>query len=630
MAFKSHESSACHREAVEVIIRLPATTIHIGVHLSQQYALEMEKNKRMLLKVLSSIRFLSRQGLALRGHDDDGDGNLIQVLRLLGEDDGEIREWLQKKSNKYTSPGIQNDLIKIMALHVLRCISDLLQESPFLAIMIDETTDITNQEQVAIVMRRIDANFEVCEEFLGLYAVSSIGAASLFAVIKDTMLRFNLPMSKLRGQCYDGCSTMSGLRSGVAKRVQDVESRAVFTHCYSHSLNLAASDCIKNSKFMKSALDTTYEITKLIKLSPRRDAVFKDLQAESESSSSSIKLLCPTRWTVRAESLLSIINNYSVLLDTWDEVSEIARDTETKARIQGVASQMNTFNFLFGALLGELVLRHTDNLSKSLQNKSRSAAEGQMIADMVVRTLATLRSDSSFDLFWLKLLSLSESLNIAPQLPRHRKRPRRYEEGLAASEFHNDPKAFFRQHYFEAIDLVVNCIKDRFHQPGYEVYSKLEQLLVKACQSEDITEEVDFICEFYKDDLHPTTLKAQLLTLEVEFQHTHGSQGTKATFVDIKNYLVSMTSAQRALLSQVFIVLQLILIMPATNATSERSFSALRRVKTYLRNTMTQKRLNNLMLLHVHKDITATLDMKVVANDFIGDSEHRLQLFGTL
>ena len=104
-----------------------------------------------------------------------------------------------------------------MALHILRKISNLFQESTFLAVMINETTDITNQEQVTIVMHRIDASFEVREEFMGLYAVSSIDATSLFAVIKDTMLRFNIPMSKLQGQCYDGCSTMSGLCSGVAK-----------------------------------------------------------------------------------------------------------------------------------------------------------------------------------------------------------------------------------------------------------------------------------------------------------------------------------------------------------------------------------------------------------------------------
>ena len=91
-----------------------------------------------------------------------------------------------------------------------------------------------------------------------------------------------------------------------------------------------------------------------------------------------------------------------------------------------------------------------------------------------------------------------------------------------------------------------------------------------------------------------------------------------------------MTSAQQTLLSKVFILLQLILIMPATNATSERSFIALCHVKTYLRSTMTQTRLNNFMLFHVHKDMTTALDLTAVANGFIGDSEHGLKLFGTL
>ena len=361
--------------------------------------MEMAKSRRMLLKILSSIRFLARQALPLRGHYDDSDGNLYQLLRLQGGEDAELIEWLQRRVNKYTSPEIQNDLIKVMAMQVMRKISEKLHKSPFITIMVDETTDITNKEQVTVVMRRIDEDLVVHEEFLGLYTVPCINAATLFEVIKDTMLRLNLSTDKLRGQCYDG-------RSGLAKRVQDEESRAVYTHCYSHSLNLAASDSISKSKLMKSALETTHEITKLIKLSPRRDAIFQKLQADSlssESSSVSIKLLCPTRWTVRADSLLSILENYTVLLSTWEEAIDAARDTESKARIHGVSSQMNTFNFLFGISLAELVLRHTDNLSKTLQDKTRSAAEGQAIAGMVVRTLLTLRSDNSFDLFWLKV-----------------------------------------------------------------------------------------------------------------------------------------------------------------------------------------------------------------------------------
>ena len=77
-------------------------------------------------------------------------------------------------------------------------------------------------------------------------------------------------------------------------------------------------------------------------------------------------------------------------------------------------------------------------------------------------------------------------------------------------------------------------------------------------------------------------LKAQLHTFRTDFLHARGNPTVvKPDIFDIKDYFHSLSSAQRALLSQVSTVLQLILIMPATNATSERSFSALRRVKTY-------------------------------------------------
>ena len=75
-------------------------------------------------------------------------------------------------------------------------------------------------------------------------------------------------------------------------------------------------------------------------------------------------------------------------------------------------------------------------------------------------------------------------------------------------------------------------------------------------------------------------------------------------------------------------VMQLLLVMPATNATSERSFSALRRVKTYLRTTMTQQRLNHLMVLHVHKTSTDGLDLMSVAREFVAGREGRLRMFG--
>ena len=176
-----------------------------------------------------------------------------------------------------------------------------------------------------------------------------------------------------------------------------VEPRAVYTHCYGHSLNLAASDVLKESKIMKEALETTHEITKLIKFSPHRDNVFRKIKEDMAPGSPGVRILSPTRWTVRADSLASVIDNYDVLLLTWEEA--FSKDTESKSRIQGVSIEMKTFNFVFGAMLGELILRHADNLSSTLQKKSLSAAEGQLVDSMTVETLDSIRNDDSFDLF---------------------------------------------------------------------------------------------------------------------------------------------------------------------------------------------------------------------------------------
>ena len=80
------------------------------------------------------------------------------------------------------------------------------------------------------------------------------------------------------------------------------------------------------------------------------------------------------------------------------------------------------------------------------------------------------------------------------------------------------PEDMYRQHYIEDIDLAVNCIQDRFQQPGFEVYRNLEQLLLKASQNFDFSAEFTFVTSFYGDDLQTETLHAQLLTFATEFK----------------------------------------------------------------------------------------------------------------
>lgn len=77
---------------------------------------------------------------------------------------------------------------------------------------------------------------------------------------------------------------------------------------------------------------------------------------------------------------------------------------------------------------------------------------------------------------------------------------------------------------------------------------------------------------------------------------------------------------------QVTFLVKVILLMPATNAVSA---SAMRRVKTYLRSTMTESRLNNIMVLHIHKHLTDSVDHKQVLNEFASANDERRRIFGS-
>ena len=185
---------------------------------------------------------------------------------------------------------------------------------------------------------------------------------------------------------------------------------------------------------------------------------------------------------------------------------------EVTARIQGVAAQMTTFTYLFGSMLSELVLKHTDNLSRTLQHASMSAAGGQQVTAMTVATLNSMCSDNQFDRFW-DLAILNET-----QLPRQRKLPRRYDDGLASRDFPLTPKAHFKPVYFEAIDLIANCVQERLDQPGYRIYQSLETLLIKASKRGEFQENLDDVCVFYHDNFDKDLLHSQLQTFGIHFQ----------------------------------------------------------------------------------------------------------------
>ena len=116
------------------------------------------------------------------------------------------------------------------------------------------------------------------------------------------------------------------------------------------------------------------------------------------------------------------------------------------------------------------------------------------------------------------------------------------------------------------------------------------------------------------------SLQIQLTMFRHQYQYN--------TLLEAQQLMQSMKPAVRALFQRVETLLRLLLISPASSCSAERSFSCLRRLKTWLRSTMTQTRLNSVLVCHIHQDVIDNMNIDHLAKDFSERSQTRRNILG--
>ena len=104
----------------------------------------------------------------------------------------------------------------------------------------------------------------------------------------------------------------------------------LYIHCYGHALNVAVKDSCCNVPILKESFKMTKEITKLVKYVPQRNMKLNELRQKRKNESKSLHAFCSTQWTIRGETLDSIIKNIQDLLDLWSWAVDNVKDTVIK------------------------------------------------------------------------------------------------------------------------------------------------------------------------------------------------------------------------------------------------------------------------------------------------------------
>ena len=196
-----------------------------------------------------------------------------------------------------------------------------------------------------------------------------------------------------------------------------------------------------------------------------------------------------------------------------------------------------------------------------------------------------MREDAEFDKIFNDVESKIKVLDLEElSVPRARRPPARF-CGLGEVFQTKSVCKYFRIEYLK---LLIDC-------PGLLRYCELEAMLLTGNLDEKVTQ------------LYPE-LACDGRSFQTQLDMFHSLPGmttteTAPTLNACCDVLKNMVPAMRAMFPHVETLIRLLLVNPASSATAERSFSSLRRLKTYLRSTCGQRRLNNLAICHVHKHI---------------------------
>ena len=266
-------------------------------------------------------------------------------------------------------------------------------------------------------------------------------------------------------------------------------------------------------------------------------------------------------------------------------------------------------------------------MSLTLQRKDIGVKDALDAIETAKAYYLQLRSGAELTKFYDDTVQIAKNHKIGePQLPRLRRLLKRLDSDSNPHVF-TSVKDYYRQNYFELCDLLIGVLAERFSQQHMAPILSLEQLLITVANAEpleDNTEKLSLSC--FKEDVNVADLKNQLPLL-LDMIRKACPLVKKVTSVQTICNVMNTSDVYKSMLPAVHKLLKLYLTFPVTLSTSERTFSALRRVLTYMRASMTEQRLNNCMLLHVHKDITDSLDLVTVAEEFVSHSSDRHRYF---
>ncbi|XP_049771331.1 uncharacterized protein LOC126143445 [Schistocerca cancellata] len=406
--------------------------------------------------------------------------------------------------------------------------------------------------------------------------LSLTGKANGKIVLYQPKNRLKLPLERRVGIGTDGCAVMLSEVRGAVTEVQKEAKIAVKTPCYGHRID----NSISRSSKVPAARDATSvmkEVINFFKTHPERKSVLLNTLGCALTS------LCETQWVERHDSVLQFSADLVKIVETLGKIAEW-HDPSTAGKT------------------ASLIATHVKNTIAILVSRREN---------LVI----------SFSNVWKRAEELADQLGIElniPRIPRHGRR----------QVYRDNPQTNSAEEYYRVtvyaplLDFITTDLRERFSAETLDVFNlsvfSAESIVkISAGETEKIAESLTnrfgSLLDVGKGIASLMLREEMLLWREKRNQEKVRQQELPTIALDI---LARCDKDAYPMIRKLLLVLA---TLPVTTASAERSFSSLRRLKTYLRTSMNENLA--LALTHIHYQIP--VDVEKVITRFSNSGRRR-------
>ena len=278
----------------------------------------------------------------------------------------------------------------------------------------------SNKQQLLFCLRYVDNDEDICEDFVKfIHCKSGLTGKDLYNEVTETLSSFGLDLQNCCGQGYDGAGAVYGHVDGISALMLRENSKALYTHCASHRLNLVIGTSCKISS-VRNLMEVIKDISYFFNFSPIRAEHLQNLIKKYEQGRTKCKLIdvCRTRWISRIDGLDVFEELFTYVVETLEYFSvnpesTINRDTSIKAQAL-LLTHISNFNFIVSLVITRKIFDLTHSVTALLQAKSNDIVNGFELIGSLIDLMPNIRVniDRYHDEWYSEACKLAQKINV--------------------------------------------------------------------------------------------------------------------------------------------------------------------------------------------------------------------------